>query len=431
MHSFLSYHWHRLSSYLHRARVRIHSNGYKAIASRLLDPGSPRNASPSPSTTPAWAPTDGHRRLLVVDSTTPRTDRDSGSLRAFNLMRLLREEGYAVDFLPDDRIDAGRYTADLRRIGVRVHCGQQATSHPRWFSRQHQHYDAIVIARYHLAACWIPMVRRISPSMRIVFDTVDLHHLREQREAELQANDRLMRASMATRKRELGVISRADVTWVVSPVEREEIRHHLSTARIEVVPNLHLPGPQVHDYGNRHGMLFVGGGRHPPNVDAVRWLLKEIFPLIRNRLPTCTLHIVGEDLETMLADTRDMRDGVLFHGHVPDLAPLLDGCRVGLAPLRFGAGVKGKVNQYMVHGLPTVATTCASEGMHLVNGHDVAVANDCDSFAAMAVELHEDPGLWARLSEGGLANVRNHFSFDAARDAVVSTFTGLRADRER
>lgn len=431
MHPFLSYHWHRLSTNLHRARVRIHSDGYRAIASRLLDRGKPGGIPPATPEPLALTTTDGQPRLLVVDSTTPRTDRDSGSLRAFNLMRLLREEGYAVDFLPDDRIDAGRYTADLRGIGVRVHCGQQAVSHPRWFSRQHQHYDAIVIARYHLAACWIPMVRRITPGMRIVFDTVDLHHLREQREAELQANDRLMRASMATRKRELGVISRADVTWVVSPVEREKIWRHLPAARIEIVPNLHLPGPQVHDYGNRHGMLFVGGGRHPPNVDAVRWLLKEIFPLIRKRLPACTLHIVGEGLETMLADTRGMRDGVVFHGHVPDLAPLLAGSRVGLAPLRFGAGVKGKVNQYMAHGLPTVATACASEGMHLVDGRDVAVANDVDAFAAMAVELHEDPGLWARLSDYGLANVRNHFSFDAAREAVVSTFTGLHVDGKR
>ena len=110
--------------------------------------------------------------------------------------------------------------------------------------------------------------------------------------------------------------------------------------------------------------------------------------------------------------------GVQIHGRVADLDPWMAGCRIALAPLRYGAGVKGKVNMAMSHGLPVVATTLAAEGMQLVDGRDVLLADDADTFAAAVLRLHEDEALWLRLSDGGLANVREHFSFDAAREAL-------------
>ena len=109
------------------------------------------------------------------------------------------------------------------------------------------------------------------------------------------------------------------------------------------------------------------------------------------------------------------RDGIRFHGHVPDLGPLLASARISVAPLRYGAGVKGKVNQALAHGLPVVATTCAVEGMHLVNGQDVLVADDAEAFADAVLQLHDDAALWSTLSEGGLENTRRHFSPDVVR----------------
>jgi glycosyltransferase involved in cell wall biosynthesis len=109
---------------------------------------------------------------------------------------------------------------------------------------------------------------------------------------------------------------------------------------------------------------------------------------------------------------------VLVHGHVPDIAPYMDGCRIALAPLRYGAGVKGKVNLSMAHGQPVVATPSAVEGMHLRDGDDVLVAGDATAFADAVVRLYHDEALWQRLSAGGLANVARHFSLDAARDSV-------------
>jgi glycosyltransferase involved in cell wall biosynthesis len=281
----------------------------------------------------------------------------------------------------------------------------------------------VVVSRHHVASSWIPLVRVISPTTRIVFDTVDLHFLREQREAEVAGKKALLRCALATQRREFDNIAAADVTWVVSPVEKALLSTQLPAAHVQVVANLHDIRAEAASDRGRAGMLFVGGGNHPPNIDAVRWLVTDIHPLVRKHLPGSLLHIVGEGIEDRIPGTPGMREGIVFHGHVPDLTTLLSTMRVGLAPLRFGAGVKGKVNQYMAHGLPTVATDCAVEGMHLTHGHDVMVANDPAAFARAVLELHEDRDAWTRLSTHGLANVRRHFSLASADTAFAATFS--------
>ena len=162
--------------------------------------------------------------------------------------------------------------------------------------------------------------------------------------------------------------------------------------------------------------MFVGGFRHPPNVDAVIWFIDEIFPAVRAQLPAVRLHCIGSDITPAIRSLAG-RDGVTIHGHVPDIAPFMDGGRIALAPLRFGAGVKGKINLSMAHGQPVVATACAIEGMHLTDGHDVLVADDAAGFARAVSRLHQDRS-WQRLSRHGLENVSQHFSLDAARATV-------------
>ncbi len=361
----------------------------------------------------------GGRRILLIDVATPRPDRDSGSLRAFNLMRLLRADGDRVDFLPDDRAEAGEHTEALHGLGVTVHAS--AEPYPHWFARHLRDYDVLIVSRYHLAEFLIPLARQIAPALHVVLDTVDLHHLREAREADLHGDRRLRRLAAITRKRELQAAAAADVTWVVSPVEAELLRGALPTARVEVLPNLHEAEDAPAPFLRRSGLLFVGGARHPPNVDAVRWLLAEIFPRVHAQLPGCALHIVGEGMPEAVTGNAPLVDGVQLHGHVPDLGPLLAQCRVGLAPLRFGAGVKGKINLCMAAGMPVVATSCAAEGMHLRDGDDLLVADAAEAFADAAVRLHGDAALWMRLARAGSDNVRRYFSFEAARATIAAS----------
>jgi GT2 family glycosyltransferase len=357
------------------------------------------------------------KRVLVIDACTPMPDRDSGSLRMFNLLRLLREEGHAVSFFADNLKHDGAYTNALQQLGVQAWWSPWLRDMPRWFAEHGRDFDVIVASRHYVASNYLLLARKLAPKARFVFDTVDLHYLREQREAELAGDPALHRSAQQTRARELRLIRDADLTLVVSPVEQALLAREVPGAAVDILSNVHRPTAAQPPYLERRDLVFVGGYRHPPNADAALWLAREIYPLIRARRPGIALHLIGSDATPDILALGKLA-GVQVHGHVPDLAPYMDGCRIGLAPLRYGAGVKGKINLSMAHGQPVVATTTALEGMHLHAGEDVLVADDAQAFADAVLRLYDDPTLWAALSRNGLANVERHFSFDAARRAL-------------
>ena len=379
-------------------------------------------AQPAPGSTPSPALLHrGQRQVLVIDALTPAPDHDSGSLRLVNLMQLLREQGMHVVFLAANREHAGRYTQDLQQLGIEAWYAPFAQRAPAWLQQHGARFDSVLLCRHYVASEFLALLRRHSPQAQVIFDTVDLHYLREQRAADLAGDAALQRAAARTREAELDVIARSDITLVVSETERALLAKDAPRARVEVLSNLHaLAGPGL-PFAQRHDLVFVGGFRHPPNVDAVRWFVQDIFPMLRARLPELQFHCIGSHTPTEIL-ALSTQPGVHVHGHVPDIGPYMDGCRIAVAPLRYGAGVKGKVNLSMAHGQPVVATSCAAEGMHLVDGHDVLLADDAREFAAAILKLHDDATLWNTLSANGLDNVARHFSIDAARDVVRRLF---------
>lgn len=377
-----------------------------------------QHAHQPPGTAAARASARGClRQVLIIDVRTPTPDRDSGSLRMINLMQLLIAQGYAVTFLAENPAHGGAYTEALQQLGVEAWWHPWLSDPTRWLSEHAARFDTVILSRHYVASVYLPLVRRYAPRAKVLFDTVDLHYLREQREAELSGDPARHRAAATTRQQELQLIRETDITLVVSSFEQSLLQHEVPGARIEVLSNVHTVAGSRQPGPTREGLLFVGGYRHPPNVDAVCWLVEAILPLIRAQMPSLELHLIGADAPEAVRALKQ-QPGVCFHGHVPDLDPYLDGCRIALAPLRYGAGVKGKINQSMAHGQPVVATPCAVEGMHLRDGHDVLVALEPQAFADAVVRLYRDPGLWQQLSEHGLDNVRKHYSFDAARVAL-------------
>ncbi|MDN5925324.1 MAG: glycosyltransferase, partial [Xanthomonadales bacterium] len=169
-------------------------------------------------------------------------------------------------------------------------------------------------------------------------------------------------------------------------------------------------------YAERADLLFIGGFQHPPNSDAMLWFVGDILPRILLQLPQVRLHLVGSKMPDNIKALAS--DAVIVHGFVENIEPLLDGCRISVAPMRYGAGVKGKVNMAMSYGLPVVATPMAVEGIDAVDGEDVLVADNADAFAAAVLRLYNDDALWLKLSQGGADNVRQQFSFATARAAL-------------
>ncbi len=354
------------------------------------------------------------RRVLMIDASTPMPDRDSGSLRMINLMRLLLEENCAVTFFADNLAHDGGYTSELQQLGVQVWWKPWIRNAPGWFAKHGAEFDIIIASRHFTAGNYLALARRYSPKARFVFDTVDLHYLREQRAAENAGDPMSMRSAQQTRERELALIRASDLTLVVSPVERDLLAREAPEAVVEVLSNVHRAKTEHAGFDGRRDIVLVGGFRHTPNVDAALWMVREIFPLIRAYRDDIVLHLIGGDV-TADVQALDKLPGVRVHGHVRDLNPYMDGCRIGLAPLRYGAGVKGKVNLSMAHGQPVVATPAAVEGMHLRDGVDVLVCADAQDFAAAVLRLYDDRALWEKLARHGSENIDRHFSFDAAR----------------
>ncbi|MDD0812152.1 glycosyltransferase [Curvibacter sp. RS43] len=357
-------------------------------------------------------------RILIVEACMITPDQDSGSVRMLAMLELLVEQGFKVSFVADNLECRQPYVGQLQRIGVEVWFSPYIQSVAELLEQRGKLYDTIMFCRHYIAAPYMGRIREWAPQATIVFDTVDLHYLREQRLAELENSESLMAISRKTREQELGVIRQCDITVVTSPVEVEVLATETPGAQIRVVSNIHEVRPGGPGYAEREGLLFIGGFRHPPNIDAVEWFVGEVWPLLRPRLPELTFTVVGSHMPPAIKALEG--DGIIVHGYVEDVDPLIDSARVSLAPLRYGAGVKGKINQAMAYGLPVVATVVAAEGMSLRAGVDLLVADSPQAFADEIVRLYQDESLWNTLAANGRANIEQYFSRATAAKALAA-----------
>ncbi len=362
-------------------------------------------------------------RVLVIDAYTPEPDQDSGSLRLCYLFDCFRQLGYGVSFFADNRGYAGRYSSSLQHAGVEVLYNPWIASLQDFFQQRGGDFDFIMISRHYVAVNYISLIQKYCPRAKFIFDTVDLHYLREQRLAELENSLPLQRVAAQTRRSELAVIGQADATLVVSTAEKEVLALDAPDARVHVLSNIHPVSGRRRDFAARKDIFFVGGFQHPPNIDAVQWFTTSVWPLVLQQLPDIKFHLIGSKAPEKIRALNG--NGVVFHGFVPDLEPWLDGCRLAVAPLRYGAGVKGKVNLSMSHGQPVVATPMAAEGLFASDGVDLLIAQTAEEFAAAVIRLYSDEPLWDRLSTAGLENVRAHFSIERARENLALVLSEL------
>jgi GT2 family glycosyltransferase/SAM-dependent methyltransferase/glycosyltransferase involved in cell wall biosynthesis len=372
-----------------------------------------------PSLENAKAAADRHRgpHVLVIDHRVPMWDRDSGSLRMLRMIQALIGLGARVTFLPDNLAGVQPYTRSLQRLGIEVLYGgfdvraELAAIGPS--------LRAAILSRPHATSHWLDTVREVAPAARVAYDTVDLHWLREARKGALatpsasaaSGNGVLDPRSIAPKARalrelELAMIRACDATLVVSDGERAQVERDVPGVSVLVVPNVHDVEQSVTPPEDRAGILFVGSFEHVPNIDAARRLVGEVMPAVWTELGDVCLTIVGSDPPPEVQGLASPR--VHVAGWVEDLRPLLQRSRLLVAPLRYGAGMKGKVTQCLAAGLPVVTTSIGAEGLVATNveGEPVGalpllVADDSRAIAAETIRLCTDDQLWRRLSHAG------------------------------
>jgi GT2 family glycosyltransferase/protein-L-isoaspartate O-methyltransferase len=359
--------------------------------------------------------------VLVKDYQVPRPDFDSGSVRIRRILQQLVELGCRVVFFPGNHARLEPYTTDLQQIGVTVLPAPQLQQ--AFVAEAGSEISLALLSRPQIAWSLVEELRTSAPQCVVVYDTVDVHFLRLQRQAALaEEQDRpaeaeaLRRKAFASQQMETGLVRSCDFTLVVSEAEQELLHQHVPEADVRVLSNVHNVDGRSSRPEGRADVLFVGGFDHPPNADAVLWTACEIMPLVREHCPDAILHVVGSNPsdEVLRLDGEKVR----VHGWVPDLEPVYAQRRVTVAPLRFGAGVKGKVGESLAAGVPVVGTTLALEGMHLKSEEDVLVADDAQGLADAIVRLLTDDDDWQRLSAAGKDGVSAQFGPEVSKAAL-------------
>jgi GT2 family glycosyltransferase/glycosyltransferase involved in cell wall biosynthesis len=367
---------------------------------------------------PALERDRGYRgRVLFVDALTPTPDQDSGSLVADKWLQILQSLGFKVTFIPQDNFALSeRYTERLQRRGIECVYGPYMPSMISYFEQFGTSLDAVVVFRYGVAKVVYPLLKQYAPQAKTLFHAIDLHYLRQERWATLENSVEKWLESLRVKFEEMEVIAQSDLVCVHSSVERAEILRHLPDTRVRISPLiLDIPGRR-NNFEQRANICFIGGYRHQPNVDAVLYFVKNVFPLIQRELPEIKFKIVGNEAPTELHTLAS--DSVEFVGFVEDLSVILDNVRATVAPIRYGAGMKGKVGMSLSYGVPVVGTSVAFEGMGLRHEGEVLLGDTAEELAQAVCRVYTDAELWYRLSERGLAHVTAEYSMSVNQEAI-------------
>lgn len=364
-------------------------------------------------------------RMLVLDKVMLTPDQDSGSLRMFNLLQELIKLEVKVVFATMYLEARQPYRHMLQQQGVEVIYPPHFYTVEQYLQLHGRDFDLIMMSRSDVAEFFMDMVQKQAPHALVIFDTVDLHFLREERMAQVHNSRSMARLAAQRKKTELALMQKSDIVLVVSAYEKELLKNECPDKKVEIISNIHDTYCRDKDFHEREGILFIGGFQHPPNTDAVLYLVQEILPLINEPLGEVKAYIIGSNPPQSLYKLSSEK--IIVTGYVQDIAEYFNKVRLSVAPLRYGAGVKGKINLSMAYGVPVVASSVAVEGMYLEHGQNVMLGDDPRDFAQSLVQLYQDPILWEKISSNGLQNIEQHFSRSVARQAISNILQGRRA----
>lgn len=346
-------------------------------------------------------------RILVVAPTLPLFDLHSGDLRLFTLVKILSKSHdiayFAHDWAGNRRVETEKYISLLNTLGIKVHVGSDSFKN----AVLSDGYDLAIFEFYGMAEKYLERIGCIQPRCRTIIDTVDVHYLRLHRKYLLTGEESDLRTAEETKRRELSVYAMADIVVAVTEEDANSIRNDIPGANVRVVPNVHdLARPRGEK--NRKELVFVGGFKHPPNIDAVLYFCEAVLPKVREKVPGVRFTIVGsnppEEVKALASDHVEVT------GYVPETTPYLHRSYISVAPLRYGAGMKGKVGEAMAHGLPVVSTSVGAEGMGLTDRENILIADTPEAFRDAIVELMADPGLYAKIRDKSMEHIAGNYS---------------------
>ncbi len=348
-------------------------------------------------------------RALVIDYATPEPDKNAGAYAAVQEMRLLQAHGFKLTFIPENLAHFGHYTTQLQKMGVECLHAPFFTSINEVLQQRGHEFDLVFITRYDVAERHIDSIRQHTRA-KILFNNADLHFLRELRMA-LDNGEKDLSGPLATRDRELALMRKVDAILSYNETEHAVIAsHNLREDNIFKCPWVITPHGHKTPFEKRHGIAFLGGYRHRPNIEAVEFFVSNIMPLLRASGKKISFHIFGSHPPDSFKKLQS--EDVILEGYVENLDEIFESCRIFIAPLRSGAGIKGKVLDAMSYGIPSVLSPVAAEATGLSHGQSALVAEAPEDWVRYIQEIYDNKALWTQISESSLAVATIQYSFE-------------------
>ena len=351
-------------------------------------------------------------RALVIDDRMPDAARDAGSNAILGHMRALIALGYQVEFVATQQIvdDAAPPRAPHGFDAVHWHQAPAVATVEEVLRRNAGGYDLIYLHRLSNASAYAGLARHWCPHAHVVYSVADLHHLRLARQAQVQRLPNLLARARAVKQAELLAMRSVDAVITHSHAEADYLAREAPGIRVHVVGWPVEVGARNVQFAQRSGIAFIGSPGHDPNRDAVPWLIQEIMPRVWARDRAIMCEIIGADWPTIFPNALDHR--IWLAGTVPDLTTVFDRVRLTVAPLRFGAGIKGKVLESFAAQVPCVMIPVAVEGLPVTPGVHQLVAETPDRIAELICLLHANAGANSEAAQAGLGMLAKNFTAD-------------------
>ena len=366
----------------------------------------------------------GKKVILFVDHYVPTFDKDAGSKTTFQYIKMFIERGYVVKFLPDNFAKSEPYTSILEQMGVEVLYGNEMrTNIFEWIENNQANIDIAYLNRPHIATKYIDFIKE-KTDIKVIYYGHDLHFLRERREYELTGDVERKNASAYWKSMELDLMRKASISYYPSNVEVDYI--HTFDKKINAKA---ITAYVFEKFGNidynpdiRDGVLFVGGFSHPPNADALKYFLDNMWDEIYAQIKA-PFYIVGSNATDEIKALHNEAKGIIFKGFVSEeeLKELYEKVRLVVVPLRYGAGVKGKVIEALYYNDPVITTGVGAEGID--NSYNqMLVADEPGDFVEKCVNLYKDKEALKAMSKEADDYVRNKHSIEAVWEIIREDF---------
>ena len=366
---------------------------------------------------------DNKKTLLFIDRYVPHFDKDAGSRSVFQYISCFAGVGFNIKFIGDDFVRHEPYTELLEQMGVEVLYGPYYyLNWKRWIKKNVGSFDYVILSRPYVAIKYLDFIKKHTKA-KIFYLGHDLHFLREYREYALTNNKEKLISSEKLKKEEISIMRKSDVVYYFSSEEVNIIKEIDPSINCKVVPLNIFKKESLRSYNckNRKDLIFVGGFRHSPNVDAILWFVNDIMPIVKQAIPGIILNIIGSNAPDKIKVLESDTIKILGYLEENTLDEYYKKCKICIIPLRYGAGVKGKLLEAMYKQIPVITTTIGAEGLPDVN-ECLIMEDNPDRFANRLVSMYTDNELLENLTEKGFFYIMKNFTADRALDIFKEDF---------